>query len=64
MMAAMPAPLQRTDRRSMALWVAMALIALIGLVLTLMAWGDLILADSLANVAGSIGGVVYATLGR
>lgn len=59
----MSAPPHRSDRGSKALWVTTVLIALIGVALTLLAWGDLILADSLANVAGTIAGVTYATLG-
>ncbi len=47
----------------MVLWVVTVLIALIGLALTVVAWGDLILADSLANVGGAIAGVTYASLG-
>lgn len=47
----------------MALWVATVLIALVGAVLTLVAWGDLILADALSNAGGAIAGVVYASLG-
>ena len=42
-MATMPASAQRGERGSMALWVATVLIALIGLALTVVAWGDLIL---------------------
>jgi signal transduction histidine kinase len=59
----MPAPQERAERASMVLWVGTLLIALVGTALTLMAWGDLILADSLSNVAGALAGVVYATLG-
>jgi signal transduction histidine kinase len=63
MIAMMPAPQQRAERGSKALWVGTVVIALIGVAVTLMAWGDLILADSLANVAGAIAGIVFATLG-
>jgi signal transduction histidine kinase len=63
MMATMPASAQRAERGSRVLWGVTVLIALIGLALTIVAWGDLILADSLANVAGAFAGVVYATLG-
>ena len=62
-MATMPASEQRAERGSRVLWGVTLLIAVIGLALTIVAWGDLILADSLANVAGAIAGVVYATLG-
>jgi signal transduction histidine kinase len=63
MMVAMPASRQRIDRRSTALLVATVLFALMALALTLTAWGDFILADSLANLGCSVAGILYATLG-
>jgi signal transduction histidine kinase len=63
MMATMAAQADRAERASTALWVATMPLALIGVVLTLVAWGDLIPADSLANVGSGIAGVVYATIG-
>ena len=62
-MASMPSPPQRTAGGSTALWAATVLVALIGVALTLIAWDDLVLGDSLANSGCAIAGVVYATLG-
>jgi signal transduction histidine kinase len=63
MMASMPSPPHRTAGGSTGLWAATVLVALIGVALTLIAWDDLVLADSLANIGCAIAGVVYAMLG-
>jgi len=63
MMASMTAPSQRADRGSVALWVATVAIAFVLLALTLMAWGEPTLADSLAGTGNAIASLLYATLG-
>jgi signal transduction histidine kinase len=50
-------------RLSAALWSLTALIALAGAVLTVIAWGDLSLGDSVPNLVSGFSGMVYATLG-
>ncbi len=62
MMALMPGT-DRPDRRSTALWVATAALALAGVTLTLLARRELIPADGLSNLACAVGAVLYATLG-
>ena len=59
----MPEPPQRADRGSTALLVATALIAVAGVALTLVAWGDLRSTDSLPNIGSAIAGALYAALG-
>jgi signal transduction histidine kinase len=63
MMAGMEASRWRAHRASTASWIATVLIALIGLVFLVIAWGDMIAADAWANVLGAVAGVVYATIG-
>ncbi len=53
----------RARRGSNALWMATAVFALAGVVLTLVGWRDMIVADGLANVASGLAGVAYATIG-
>jgi signal transduction histidine kinase len=60
MMAGMTAP---HARGSNALLVVTAAVALVGVALTLLAWGDIILADALANVASGLAGAAYAAIG-
>ena len=62
-MASMTAPSQRADRGSVSLWVATVAIAFVLLALTLMAWGEPTLADSLAGTGNAIASLLYATLG-
>ncbi|MDP9302187.1 MAG: histidine kinase [Actinomycetota bacterium] len=60
----MPRLAERTaGRLTAALWILTALIALAGAVLTVIAWGDLSLGDSVPNLVSAVAGVVYATLG-
>jgi len=53
----------RVRRGSNALWMATAVFALAGPVLTLVGWRDMIVADGLANVASGLAGAAYATIG-
>jgi signal transduction histidine kinase len=59
----MDRPSGRTERVSVALCVATALIALAGAVLTLVAWGDLAMSDAVPNLVSTLAGLVYSTLG-
>ncbi|MDP9241602.1 MAG: hypothetical protein M3O84_00330, partial [Actinomycetota bacterium] len=60
----MPRLPERTlERLNAMFWIATALVAFCGLVLTVVAWGDLSLGDSVPNLISAIAGVVYATLG-
>ena len=52
-----------TNRVSAPLWVATAVIALAGVVLTVVTWGDLLPSDAYPNLGSAAAGVVYATLG-
>ncbi len=54
---------QRADRRSAIVWTATIPISAVGIVLTLLARHDLIVADWAANVACAMAGVLYTTLG-
>jgi hypothetical protein len=63
-MASMPSPPQRTAAGSRGLWAATVLVALIGVALTLIAWDDLVLGDSLANIGCAIAGSSTPRLGR
>jgi signal transduction histidine kinase len=63
MMARMEWPAERTERVSAALWVATGLIALAGIVLTIVGWDDLVTADAIPNLVSGFGGLVYSTLG-
>ncbi len=53
----------RARRGSNALLVATVALGLAGVVLTMIAWSDLILADGLSNAASGIAGAAYATIG-
>jgi signal transduction histidine kinase len=53
----------RSARGSNALLVVTAAVAVVGVVLTLLGWGDIILADALANVASGLAGAAYAAIG-
>jgi signal transduction histidine kinase len=63
MMASMASSTGRTGRVSAVLWIATALVALAGVVLTVVAWGDLVTSDAVPNLVSAIAGLVYATLG-
>jgi signal transduction histidine kinase len=53
----------RAVRIARGLWVATALVALGGAVLTVIAWGDIDPSDRYTNLVGTFAAVVYATLG-
>jgi signal transduction histidine kinase len=63
MMESMSSSTRRNERLSAALWIATALVALAGVVLTVVAWGDLVTSDAVPNLVSAIAGLVYATLG-
>ncbi|HEY7281788.1 MAG TPA: histidine kinase [Actinomycetota bacterium] len=54
---------RRTPRIAVGLWVATAIVAAGGAVLTVVAWGELDPSDRYTNLVGTVAAVVYATLG-
>src|SRR5438045_9202451 len=52
-----------TSRAASTLWVCTVLIGAAGAVLTVVAWRDLDPTDAYPNLAASVAGVVYASLG-
>jgi signal transduction histidine kinase len=52
-----------SDRLATALLVAAAVTGLAGVVLTVVAWSDMAVADSVPNLVSALAGVVYAALG-
>jgi signal transduction histidine kinase len=63
MMATVRTSARRAERTSNLLWVATVLIALIGLVFLVIAWGDMIAWDAWSELLGAVAAVVYTTLG-
>jgi len=54
---------ERAGRALRGLWICTAVVGVTGAALTLVAWNDLKPVDAYPNLAGSVAGLVYATLG-
>ena len=63
MMTGMAVSPERGHRGSDVLWLATVVLGVSSVVLTLIGWRDMIVADALANAACGIAGAAYATIG-
>jgi len=52
-----------TRRTTAAAWASVTVLSLAGAVLTVLAWGDLVVSDRVSNLASAPSAVLYATLG-
>ncbi|HXZ74817.1 MAG TPA: histidine kinase, partial [Streptosporangiaceae bacterium] len=57
------APVTRSGRATAVAWFAVAVLSLAGMVLTALAWGDLLTRDTVTNLWAGPAAVLYATLG-
>ena len=56
-------PVTRSRRTTAAAWASVTVLSLAGAVLTVLAWGDLVVSDRVSNLASAPSAVLYATLG-